>query len=145
VSDDRLTLTRFERILDAFGAEPDHWPATERARAVALLASSLPARRALRQAQLLDRTLARFNVAPSVAGEADRLAALLSRAPQLQPRRGPATLIAEWLGVDVRPGLLWPQAIGLAAAMLFGFYIGATDAQSGDGTFDLAPSFEAVL
>ncbi|MDB5364542.1 MAG: hypothetical protein JWM77_469 [Rhodospirillales bacterium] len=144
VTSGRLTLARFERMLDAYGAEPLHWPAAERAQAVALLAGSLPARRAWKRAQLLDRALERFAVPAVDAASADHLAARIAQQPQLAKSRGPLAALGELLGVELRPALLWPQAAGLAAAAIAGFYLGVTAPAPAADAFDLAPVVEAT-
>jgi hypothetical protein len=141
----RLTLQRFERLLDAYGAEPLHWPAADRAEAVALLASSLPARRAWKQAQQLDRALERFAVPVVDAASANHLAAQITRTKQLPPRRGSIAWLGELLGIELRPALLWPQAAGLVAAAVAGFYLGVTAPAPTTDAFDLAPVVEAIL
>ncbi|GIL41539.1 hypothetical protein [Roseiterribacter gracilis] len=142
---ERIRLERFERLLDAYGAEPLHWPAAERAEAVALLAGSLPARRAWKQAQFLDRALEQFAVPQIDAAQADQLAARLSRAPQLPARRGVLAALSDVLGIELRPALLWPHAAGLVAAAVAGFYLGVTAPTPTNDAFDVAPVVEAVL
>jgi hypothetical protein len=137
-------LARFERMLDAYGAEPMHWPAAERAEAVALLAGSLPARRAWKQAQLLDRTLERFAVQAVDIASADRLAARIASRPQLARSRRPLAALGELLGIELRPALLWPQAAGLVAVAVAGFYLGVTGPAPATDAFDLAPVVEAT-
>ena len=48
---------RLEALLEAYGADPERWPAAERDQAVALLASSAEARALQREAATLDRML----------------------------------------------------------------------------------------
>jgi hypothetical protein len=144
VTEERLTLQRFQRMLDAYGAEPLHWPAAERAQAVALLAGSLPARRAWKEAQLLDHALERFEAPTVTAADADHLAARLSGMPQLAARRGVRAALSELLGIELRPALLWPQAAGLLAAAVAGFYLGVTSpSQTASDGFDFMPVIEA--
>ena len=52
-----MKTNRFNAILDAYGASPDHWPESERAAALALSRSSVVAARALAAARALDDAL----------------------------------------------------------------------------------------
>ena len=57
-----MDLRRFSAILDAYGAAPEHWPADERDAARTLSQLSLPAARALADAQALDSALSRMTI-----------------------------------------------------------------------------------
>lgn len=144
MSNERLSLQRFERLLEAYGAEPTRWPETERADAAALLAGSLPARRAWKDAQLLDRALDSFTVTAVDEATADSLAARITRLPQLAARRGLRAALGDLLGIELRPALLWPQAAGLVAAAVAGFYLGITTPEPTNDAFDIAPIVEAA-
>jgi|CXWL01.1.fsa_nt_gi anti-sigma-K factor RskA len=66
-----ISLERLRELLDAYGAEPAHWPEHERSSAERLLASSETARQCLRAAVDLDRALDHWSVpAPPVALQA---------------------------------------------------------------------------
>lgn len=67
-----MSLERLRAILDAYGAAPERWPATERTAAVLLLDSSEAARRAHAGAMRLDIVLDHAN-APPPPELADRL------------------------------------------------------------------------
>jgi hypothetical protein len=107
-------LARFRALLDAYGAEPGRWPAAERASALALLQESEGAEAARNEAAPLD--------------------ALLDQAPRPSPPRLEATELARRVTAaaqdTVRPyrirNAVVLRAVGLAAAALVGFVVGAT-------------------
>lgn len=68
-----MSLERLRAILDAYGAAPERWPATERTAAVLLLDSSEEARRVHAQAMRLDIVLDHANAPPPPPELADRL------------------------------------------------------------------------
>ncbi len=68
-----MSLERLRAILDAYGAAPERWPATERTAAVLLLDSSEQARRAHAEAMRLDIVLDHANAPPPPPELADRL------------------------------------------------------------------------
>lgn len=59
-----MDMTRLSELLDAYGADPGRWPASERAAALALLAASDAARAQQRIAAQLDEALDLHVVAP---------------------------------------------------------------------------------
>lgn len=59
-----ITLSRFSRIIEAYGADPGCWPEAEQAAAERLLAQSAEARRLWKNAQRLDAVM---NAAPKPA------------------------------------------------------------------------------
>ncbi len=81
---------RFAEVLDAYGADPRRWPASERDAALALLASSPAARAQLQVAASLDAALDAHAVSPPSSA---LRAALIAAAPQ--PRRGWRQSLAE--------------------------------------------------
>lgn len=64
-----MDARRLEALLDAYGADPARWPATERAAAQALLEADPALQVRLEAARRLDRALDRLPPAPAPAGE----------------------------------------------------------------------------
>ena len=126
-------LPAFDRLLDAFGADADRWPADRRAVAETLLQRSdvvgAAARRALAEACALDQVLAAAPaidsrrieaVAARIAAEAGRQAGgpnVVALAPVRRP-----------VPAAIRPATLqhrhWTAAATLAASLLVGVVIG---------------------
>jgi hypothetical protein len=107
-----MTIDRFRDILDAYGADPAHWPEPERAAMQDLIASSPGAQTALANAASLSALLAHDRPAMPTLTPL-QIAARVSATP-LVPRGG-------WM---VRR--MWPNVAGLAAAALIGFVVGWT-------------------
>ncbi len=102
-------LTRLERVLEAYGAEPERWPADERAGLEALLAQSGRARDLRDAAARLDALLdAAGDVPPPGPELADRV---LDRAP---PERATTH---RWR---------WASVVPLAAAAVLALYVTRT-------------------
>lgn len=78
-----MDLQRLSELLDAYGANPERWPVTERDAALALLASSGEARTQQRMAAMLDAELDLHPVTPPSTA---LRAAVIASIPQ--PRRG---------------------------------------------------------
>jgi hypothetical protein len=116
-----VKLSRFQTIVDAYGAAPERWPDAEREAALALVHSSLPAARALRQARALDDRLVADGT-PHVA-EDWALAQLRARIVAAAGPRIESWFI-RWLGFDLTPMHLWPSLGGLALATVLGFTVG---------------------
>jgi len=114
-----MMIWRFRRLLEAYGANPAHWPPDERAAAEALCGRSAEARAALAEARRLDRLLA----VDALAGPDDALtASIIARTtavPQERPAIARATDVSGW---SMPP--LWQPAAGLLAAALIGFVVG---------------------
>jgi len=107
-----MTLERLRDILDAYGAEPAHWPEAERAAMQELIATSPGAQTALAQAAALDALLAHDRpVMPTL--NPIKIAARAAATPRV-PR-------GSWA---VRS--MWPNVAGLAAAAIVGFVVGWT-------------------
>lgn len=123
---------RLEYLLDAYGADPNRWPASERASAEVLLAAEPLAARLAADARRLDRALDTFAVAPAHRELRDSILR--------QARNVDAPRKLSWRDVlgdllPVRP--LWPNLAGLAAAAILGIGIGlvgpgATPADDGE-------------
>ncbi len=117
-----MKLSRFQTILDAYGAVPDRWPEREREAALALARSSLPAARALNQARTLDVALQEM-IAPDLGLEPEHFAFLqTSIVAAARPRTD--NWFQRWLGLDLTPSQLWPSVAGLALATVLGFAVG---------------------
>jgi hypothetical protein len=105
-----MTIERLREILDAYGADPAHWPAAERAAMQTLVATSPGAQAALADAAALDALLAQDRpVLPTL--NPLQIAAMVAASPRA-PR-------GSW---TVRR--IWPNVAGLAAAAIVGFVIG---------------------
>lgn len=113
------TLAEFEALLDRHGGDRRRWPAAERTRAAALLASSGDATALLRTAERLDVALGAVLAAPAPPlGLRERIVA---RTPQRDA----------WL--DWLANRLW-RPVGLAGVpLLLGFAMGAAAVQEAAG------------
>jgi hypothetical protein len=117
-----VKLSRFNTIVDAYGAAPERWPEHERDDALELCRSSLTAARLLAQARSLDRTL-KSSPLSAVAVHPSRIAVL--RADIAAAARPIArNWFGNWFGFDVTLSQLWPSAAGLALATVLGFGVG---------------------
>jgi len=119
-----MDIDRLRSLVDAYGAEPAHWPADERAAALLLLANSAEARAYAEDAEALDTMLDRVPLRPTVIVDPAALAARITRTPA---RRQAAR--SAW---SLRPafGFGWPNLAALAAAAIVGFVVGWTDFNS---------------
>ncbi len=108
-----MTMERFAQICEAYGSNPQAWPAGERAAAQALVASSADARSLLERAAGLDERLA---VLPSLMPSASlRARVLTSRVEPIEP---------SWLA-GLRELLSWRPAVpALALALVAGIAVG---------------------
>ena len=117
-----MKLARFSAIIEAYGADPDRWPADERAEALAMAKSSIPAARAQAEARALDSALMQ-QAFPDIAHDAERFT-LLHAAIMSGVRRRTGTWFGRWFGIDLAPSQLWPSVAGLALASVLGFAVG---------------------
>lgn len=69
-----MSMTKFEKLLSVYGADPARWPEADTPEARALLAESQDARSRYKQAEALDRALNSFVPPPLPAGLAVRAA-----------------------------------------------------------------------
>lgn len=116
-----MRLDRLTSLIDAYGADPERWPADERAAALLLLAESAEARAYAEDAAALDALLDRVPLRPTVTVDPASLAARIARAPaRPQPRR---RSFGERWGF----GFGWANVAALAAAGVVGFMVGWTD------------------
>jgi hypothetical protein len=113
-----MTPTRFQFLLDAYGADLRRWPEPERDAAAALLASSPEAAEAQRAVRRLDRSLER--AAPDIS--ADAVARVLGALDRLE-------MPAQTLPVQPRPASAarWVAPALLGAVALLGFLAGLGD------------------
>ena len=118
-----MKLSRLSAILEAYGADPEHWPADEREAALALTRSSVPAAHALAEAQALDAIL-REQGFPDIADEPEQFTLLHSAIVSAARHRPTRTLFGHWFGFDLAPSQLWPSVAGLALASVLGFAVG---------------------
>lgn len=118
-----MKLARLSAIIEAYGADPERWPADEREAALALTRSSVPAARALAQARLLDSMLGQ-QAFPDIADEPDRFTQLHAAIVSQTRRRVTRTWFGHWFGFDLSPAQLWPSVAGLALATVLGFAVG---------------------
>ena len=118
-----MKLGRLSAILEAYGADPERWPADEREAALALTRSSVPAARALAEARMLDSMLLEQSF-PDIADEPERFTLLHSAIVSATRRRVVQTWFGRWFGFDLTPSQLWPSVAGLALASVLGFAVG---------------------
>jgi len=105
-----MTPERLTQLINAYGSDPHRWPEAERREAEALLLRSLDARKVQAAARALDDLL--DTVAPAPAGEALRRRIQDGGSPS-----APVRQFQSW----------WPQVAALAAAVVVGFMIGASE------------------
>ncbi len=116
-----MRLARFLAMVDAYGGDPERWPAGERDAALILARSSLDAARALASARTTDALLqsASDRGIDDQAGLAALRSCIIARAvPQAK------NWVVRWLGFDIGPAQLWPSLAGLALASVLGFGVG---------------------
>lgn len=113
-TDRLITLDRLQAMLDAYGAEPDRWPAEQRAGAVALIESSDEARAMFEEAAALDGVLDRMPV-PSVSPAHMRRMRHLT----MPSRRARAADVLAAVGDWLKPGsrFAWQSAVAAAAVV----------------------------
>ncbi len=122
-------IARFRALIDAYGSDPARWPARERAWAAALIDRSAEAGAMRREAAALDALLDRAPRPAAPRLDPAALAASITARPQ-EP-------VARWRRIQE---MVWLRAVGLAAAAVIGFVVGA--AQTSDlpaSTASLAP------
>lgn len=122
-----MDRTRFDALLEAYGADVARWPEAARAEAEAFAAAP-EAQASLHAARALDRLLDAYQAeAPSLALHRR----ILARAPQARAARG-------WR----LTGAFWLSGAGLAAAcaagLVVGISLGGTMTSTGNGERDTA-------
>jgi hypothetical protein len=137
-----MAFERFRTIVDAYGADPDRWPADERAEALALVACSAEASAYAQQAEALDTLLDAAPLRSTATVDAAAFAILIARTSAhtrgaaastgatvtpfaARAARKPASLVSRAFG--------WPNFAALAAAGVVGFLIGWSNLNAGAG------------
>jgi len=114
-----MTLERLNEILDAYGADPERWPAEERQRALAFLTRSAEARARLDAAAHLDHVLDALPAPPPPSLDLEsRITAMApargSRRRWMVPPLAAAAALAIWVlrsdGPSVAPDPTVPMA-----------------------------------
>ena len=124
-TDRLITLDRLRGVLEAYGAEPERWPAEERAAATALIESSGEARSLFSEAAALDRMLDRLGAPQVSPGLAARVRGI--ETPPRLGRLGPVlTALGEWLQPGTR--FAWQGAVAAAAVIGIVAGIGLSEA-----------------
>ena len=126
---ERLTLSRLEAIIDAYGAAPDAWPPAEREAALALLEQSPRAQLRLEEAAALDSLLA---AAPTMEPSADLRRRVLAAAPR--PRASWLSRLDEWTAGLWPFSPRWQPAAALAVAAALGVVLGAGWPEAGSSS-----------
>ncbi|WP_168220374.1 hypothetical protein [Azospirillum thermophilum] len=122
-----MNIERFQHLAEAYGAEIDRWPETERAAARGLLARSDEARHALAQARILDAFL---SLGEPKVGDAQLDRVMASLSDRLDRRTGapPPIRLPGGAPAAVRPaaraGAWWQAAAFLAAMGVLGVAAG---------------------
>ena len=121
--DNDMTEARFATLLDAYGAEPDRWPASERGAGLAYLKGSDEARAAMEPAAALDGLLDIISPSTQISEDlADRIHAL-APAAALSGRQ-PDKVVPFWRRAMPSGGGGWQKIaataiLGIAAGVLF--------------------------
>jgi len=112
-----LDEVQFARLVQAYGADPQRWPASEREAAQRLVSSNAATQRLLAEARELDRALASATPPPVPATLERRLLADFDRAQQRWSLRKLINSGAQivWPGAP-----LWQPAAVFAVALTFG-------------------------
>ncbi len=141
-----MALDRLKTLIDAYGADPEHWPADERADALLLLGASEEARTYARSGEALDALLDQLPLRPTVTVDPVAMAMLIARTPARRPaeRPRPSPVRGGWSF-----GFGWPNLAALAAAGIVGFMIGWSDLNNtsvaaGRDILDIAAPVTAV-
>jgi hypothetical protein len=109
-----MEINRLQAILDAYGANPDHWPAAERNAARRLADTSPTAQAMMADAAALDQLL---DAAPLAEPSPELLADILAAATPATRHR--------WAALLWPFGPVWKPASALAMAGLLGLFLGA--------------------
>ena len=126
-----MNLERFTELLDAYGADLDHWPQNEQATATACLATRSDAREAQRRAAAVDAQLLRAGLPGIEPSDAlrQRVLAQVAHLPPAQKAFGAAPAnwraqIPEALALLFPTGRRMPQFAALALALAIGVSAG---------------------
>lgn len=124
-----VAVDRVRTLIDAYGADPDRWPAAERDAALRIVETDPTLAAELADARALDRLL---DAVPAPLPN-PALKAALKAVPERARLRWSDRLAAFWPF-----GAPWRPAAGLAAAALVGIVVGLTapDGATGSGQED---------
>jgi len=116
-----MTLARLHALLDAYGADPSHWPPQERDAACALLTQSAEARRGQEAAARLDAALDLASIPEPSPGLLERILAATPPREKVAPVMMPPRIDANSAKPDRTQPRLWAWqyarvALPLAAA-----------------------------
>ena len=118
----QMSEARFKAIVDAYGANPAHWPASEREAAERLLGSSTAAKAVATEAAPLDRVL---STARQGSMSSDLEARIMADYERSARRRSPWRLLVS-AAETVWPGApLWQPACALGLALAIGVGVAA--------------------
>jgi len=114
-----MRMDRFRELLDAYGAEPRRWPASERAAAEALLAEKAEARELQARASRVDALLERASPLSPPIVDAEALIGRITGSAQSQ--------VLAFRPAGRRQGVSFALKVAsLAAAAAIGLLVGAT-------------------
>jgi hypothetical protein len=132
-----MTLERFARVLDAYGASAERWPDDERGAALTLLERSAEARAARDAAARLDTLL---DGVPATAPSERLVARVLAGvpAPASSPLRRPATVTRPRAARRVLTGIGAAATLAAAASLALWLAGGSTEAPNGPPTTAVA-------
>ena len=115
-----MGLDRFRELMEAYGADPQRWPDTERGAAGTLLAQNAEAVTLHRHAASIDALLDSATL-PAGAIDAERLIASVTA----QPQRTAEIVTLRPVRKQSASGF-WLKVASLAAAAVIGFLVGVT-------------------
>lgn len=129
-----MDLTRFETLIEAYGARPERWPESERAAALDFLKRTPQAQTRLGEAAALDRVLDQAATAPVSRALEDRILASMP----VRAARGRL-----WFG---RPAWIPAAAFGCSLALggIVGVFVPAMAGISDDALAQMA-AFNALV
>jgi len=138
--EETMSVSRFEALIDAYGAAAERWPAEERAAAQALLDRSAAARAARDAAARLDALLDRAPAEPPSAALVQRVLAAAPKPAPAPPaagaprRRRIGSRLAAFVGQAWPGAPAWQPATALATALLLGLVVGYAQPPFDTGT-----------
>jgi hypothetical protein len=139
-----MTRDRFAALLEAYGADPAHWPASERQAAQALAEADPAGGRARAEAAALDRILNAAPVEPPSAELMARVMAAAPAAPAAVHRPRPAGRLQTMLRWLLPGAGTWQPAAATAAALVLGLAVGYATAPFGTGEFVDGQSLDVI-
>lgn len=122
-------LTRLERVLDTYGADPARWPGAERDGLGALVKVNADARRLVVEAKALERVMDSATVSPASDALKARIVSAAvgdtSRSARVVPINAGANRSGALRSARTGVTVIWPAA-ALAASFALGIYLGVT-------------------